>query len=36
MKMLSKPLGIFLNSSENNLNFPRKNFENTKLAFKSL
>ena len=29
MKMLSKPLDIFLNSSENNLNFPRKNFENT-------
>ena len=36
MKMLSKPLDIFLNSAENNLNLTRKNCENTKLAYKSI
>ena len=36
MKMLSKSLDIFWNCSENDMNFPRKNFENTKLAYKSL
>ena len=33
MKMLSKPLDIFLNSSENNLNFPEKEFQKDKISF---